>query len=60
VTGARAIPIEDEVSGECTECPIKYVAGGQGDARLRLMAHTKQSGHRTRVRIHSITEFVPT
>jgi len=54
----RPIPIEDQVSGECMECPVKYVPNESGDARLRLLNHTKHSGHRTRVKIHSITEFV--
>jgi hypothetical protein len=57
MAGVRAIPITDEVSGSCLDCPLIY-GGGVGDARLKLMAHVKQTGHKARVTIHSVTEFV--
>jgi hypothetical protein len=58
--GARAIPITDEVSGYCHDCPLTYTVDQTGDARLRLMAHVKQTGHKARVTIHSVVDFVPT
>jgi hypothetical protein len=59
MAGVRAISIEDSVHGHCMECPINYPPKDGGDARLRLMAHVKQTGHKTRVTIHSVFEFVP-
>jgi hypothetical protein len=58
MAGVRAIPISEQIAGRCQDCPTIYVIGDHGDARLRLMAHTKQTGHKTRVEIHSVTEFV--
>jgi hypothetical protein len=58
MAGVRAIPITDEVSGSCLDCPIVYRVDQAGDARLKLMAHVKQSGHKARVTIHSVTELV--
>jgi hypothetical protein len=59
MAGVRAIPITDECSGYCHDCPLIYTVDQTGDARLRLMAHVKQTGHTVEVRMHTLFEYVP-